>query len=134
MLSLLPPLVVLLVAMYLIALAAIALWAPALAARFLGGFAGSPGSHYLELALRLIAGAAFLLHAPEMRFATAFTVFGWILIVTTAGLLAVPWRWHRRFAERTVPAATRHLPLIAAASFALGGLILAATLLGSGLR
>lgn len=110
--------------LYLVGLAAVALVAPARATRFLRGFATSALTHYVELALRLIAGGAMVIHAPNMRYPDAFALFGWILIITTAALLAVPWRWHHRFARWAVPQALPHLRLVAAASFLLGGLVL----------
>jgi hypothetical protein len=122
--------IVLLAALYFVLLGAVALLAPARAARFLLGFAGTARTHYLELALRCVAGGAFVLQAPQMRFAGAFALFGWILLLTTAGLIAVPWRWHRALAQRVVPHATRHLPLVGVASLVLGGLVLAAALAG----
>jgi uncharacterized protein YjeT (DUF2065 family) len=47
-----------------------------------------------------------------------------VLLVTTAGLLIVPWRWHHRFAQRVVPLFTRYIALIGLVSLAIGGLIL----------
>ena len=120
--------IVLLVGLYFVLLAAVALLAPARGASFLLGFAETARLHYLELALRCIAGIAFVLQAPQMRFAGAFALFGWMLLLTTAGLVLVPWRWHRAFAQRAVPYATRHLPLVGVASLLLGGLVLAAAL------
>ncbi|MRR11683.1 hypothetical protein EG835_04270 [bacterium] len=61
-----------------------------------------------------------------MLFHTLFTVFGWVLVVTTVGMFVVPWHWHRRFSERSVPQAVRRLPLLGIASFALGSFILLA--------
>lgn len=122
--------IVLLAGLYFVLLAAVALLAPARAASFLLGFAGTARLHYLELALRCIAGGAFVLQAPQMRFAGAFALFGWMLLLTSAGLVLVPWRWHRAFAQWAVPYATRHLPLVGVASLVLGGLVLAAALAG----
>ncbi len=125
-------LVVVLVGCYLLALGLVAWMAPARAERFLGGFAGSARAHYLELSLRLVAGWAVLASAPHMLFPGFFTLFGWVLLLTTAGLFAIPWRLHRRFAEWGVPRAMRHLKLVAVASFALGGLIIACLVAGRG--
>jgi hypothetical protein len=108
---------------FLASLGLLALAAPAHACRFLLGFAASPLLHYGESAIRGVVGAGFLLHAPTMRFPLLFTTVGWVLLLTTAGLLLVPWRWHRRFAERSVPAALRYLPFIGIASLLLGGLV-----------
>ncbi len=74
--------------------------------------------------LRLIAGAAIVVFAAEMRLTELFTVFGWLLVLTAIGLLLTPWWWHRRFAEWAIPLAIRHLRLYALAAFVLGTLIL----------
>lgn len=111
---------------YFVGLAVVAFAAPEKAGRFLLGFAGTPFAHFLEMALRLAVGAAFVIRAPLMLFPEAFKLFGWVLVVTTACLLAVPWRWHRRFAQRVVPQALRRLRLVAMVSLALGALVLVA--------
>ena len=123
--------VVVLTGLYFIALAAVSLFMPAQANRFLLGFAGSALTHYTELFLRFVVGAALVLHAPRMLFTGAFTLFGWVLLVTTAGLFLIPWRWHHRFAQQAVPRAARHITLVGLASLAIGGLILAAVVRGS---
>jgi uncharacterized protein YjeT (DUF2065 family) len=61
-----------------------------------------------------------------MRFGEAFVLAGWLLVVTTAGLALVPWRWHRAFAQRVVPHATRHLRWLGLASLLLAVLVLVA--------
>ena len=65
-----------------------------------------------------------------MLFSGLFVVFGWILVVTTAGLFVIPWRWHKRFAEHAVPYAIQQLRLVAVASLFLGGFVLASVILG----
>ena len=131
MLNQLALVVVCVAGLYFVTLAAVAFFAPALARRFLLGFAAAPALHYLELVLRLVVGSAFVLHAPATRFPAAFAVVGWILVATTVVLLFVPWHWHRRFAERSVPSALRHLPLLAVGSLLLGGLVLLASFGGA---
>ena len=66
-----------------------------------------------------------------MRFPGVFVVLGWVLIVTSVALFAVPWTWHRRFAERSVPQAVRHLKLLGVASLIFGGFILLAKFRGA---
>jgi hypothetical protein len=117
---------VLLVGAYLLALAATALLAPSRAAAFLLGFAGTARTHYLELVLRGLAGAAFVWHGPRMRVGHLFSGFGWLLLLTTAGLALVPWRWHRAFARRAVPHALRYPRVLGLAALLLGSLVLAA--------
>ncbi len=132
MINLLASILVPLTGIYLIGLAVVLLLSPARASQFLGGFASSAFTHYLELVLRLIVGGAILLSAPGMLFSGFFVILGWILVVTTVGLFAVPWQWHQRFAQWGVPYATRNTRLVAVASFVFGGFVLASVILGGG--
>ena len=116
--------VVLLAGFYFVALGAAAFLAPPRAAAFLLGFARTARAHYLELTLRALAGGALVWQGPQMRFGPAFSGFGWLLILTTAGLAVVPWRWHRAFALRVVPYALRYPPVLGFAALLLGGLVL----------
>lgn len=111
-------------ALFLLALGGASLLVPAQASRFLLGFARSPSAHFTEMFVRLVAGAALVQYAPNMHFSSAFSLFGWVLLITTAGLLFVPWQWHRRFAQTVVPHATRYLALIGLVSLTLGALVL----------
>jgi len=122
---------IVLAALYLLALGAASLVAPARASRFLLGFASSQPIHFVELSLRLVVGAALVLYAPQMFLPSAFNLFGWVLLVTTVCLLLVPWRWHHRFAQYAVPRVTRHIVLVGLASLVIGGFILAAVARGS---
>lgn len=123
--------IVVLAGLYLLALGTASLVAPDRARRFLSGFADSLGLHLLELAVRFVVGSAFVGGAPRMALPEVFRGFGWVLIGTTVCLLAIPWRWHRRFALRSVPRATRHIAWIGAASLALGIFVLAAVARGA---
>ncbi len=120
--------VVVLAGLYLVGLAVAAFAAPARMIRFLSGFAGSASAHYLELCIRLVVGGAFILTADRLLFPDVFSLFGWVLVVTTAGLFAIPWTWHRRIAQRSVPHAIRHLKLFGLASLVFGGFVLGAFL------
>lgn len=120
---------VLAAAIYLILLGFGALLRPTPTKRFLEGFASSARVHFLELGLRLIAGAALLTSAPRMQFSALFTVFGWVLIGTTLVLAILPWRLHHRFATWSVPQATRYMPLFGAGSTAAGLALLVALVL-----
>jgi hypothetical protein len=121
--------VVLLAGGYMMNLGLLSLISPLRATRFLFGFATTASAHYLELSLRLIAGAAFVVASPDMLLSELFLVFGWMLIITTAVLAAMPWRWHSRFAARAVSRAVPHLRLIATVSLLGGVCILAAATL-----
>ena len=119
------PSIVLAAASYLVVLGGSALFRPALATRFLGGFATSQTLHFLELALRIVTGGAFVLSAPRLALGDAVAALGWVLVGTSLVLAVVPWRLHRRFAAWSVPQALQYLPLIGLASLA-GGLGLTA--------
>lgn len=115
---------VLLAGVFLALLGVACLVAPAQARRFLLGFAGSLALHYLELSARLVVAGALLVCAPAMLFPRIFTAVGVVLVVTTLVLALVPWRWHRHFAQRTVPGVLRFLPWLGLASMALGGFVI----------
>ena len=97
---------------------------------FLSRFAQSLRAHLLEMAARIVLGAALLAHAPRMAFGPVFEVFGWVLLLTSAALLLMPWRWHQRFAGWAVPFALRRLPLVAAGNVLIGIGLVAGSLLG----
>jgi uncharacterized protein YjeT (DUF2065 family) len=116
--------VVIAVGIYFVALGIACLLAPSRAKRFLQGFATSPLKHYAELLARFIVGVAFLVQSRTMLFPTVFDTFGWILIGTTICLLFVPWRWHHRFAQRSVASAIRYIAAIGVCSLAIGAMLL----------
>lgn len=122
--------IVILTGLYFICLSLAALAAPALAARFLHGFAGTVLAHYLELGIRLAVGGAFVVGAPDMLGAGAMAAFGWVILISTIVLLCIPWRWHRGFAQRSVPYAVQFLKFFGIISMALGGIILFAVIRG----
>jgi hypothetical protein len=124
--------VVVLAATFLVLLGLAGLFVPAVASRFLLGFASTRALHLAEMACRLACGVAFVRHAPSMAAAAVFGAFGWLLIVTTACLLAVPWQWHQRFAHRAAPLFTRWVGWIGAGALALGVAIFVAVVRGRG--
>lgn len=122
--------IVVLAAIYLIGLAATTFFAPACAARFLNGFAGSARVHVFEMVIRLIVGCSLLVYAPYMLYPDAFKILGWALVISSAILLLLPWRWHQRFAQRVVPPITRRVWLVGIVALPLGGVILFAAVRG----
>lgn len=101
--------IVLTVAGFLLVQGVLALLRPHAARKFLGAFASSAQAHLVELAVRIAVGLAFWHFAPLSAFPLAFKVFGAVLVLTSAALVFVPWRLHRRFAQWAVPLATRHM-------------------------
>lgn len=124
-------LIVLAAAGYFLALGCVALVAPRRASAFLMGFATSWPTHLLELGVRAAIGLGFLGAASPAAFPELFRGFGWLLLVTTAGLAFVPWQQHRRFAEHHVPRALQYLPLIGVASLLIGSTIAWGVLVGT---
>lgn len=116
---------------YLVALGVGLLARPRAASRFLLGFAASPRVHYLELGVRGVVGWAFIHHAPRMLAPGVFSLFGWVLLLTTGGLLLVPWEWHRRFARKAVPPVLEYSGLLALGALAAGLLLLRAAFPGA---
>ena len=112
---------------FLLALGAATFVTPQRAAAFLGGFARSARAHYLELLVRMLVGAAFVVGAVETKFATLLHGFGWVVLATTCALLVLPWRWHSRFAAWSVPLAVRRLPLLGGISMVAGGFVMYAS-------
>jgi hypothetical protein len=123
--------VVLAAGLYLVALGLALLARPAWASRFLMGHAASGPLHYLELSVRIVVGLAFVHSAPDMLAPGLFHLVGWVLVGTSVLLVLVPWQWHRRLAERSVPQALRFSPLLGLASMLMGGGVLVAGILGS---
>src|SRR5688500_18569461 len=117
--------IVTLVGAYFVVLGVTLLLAPQRATRFLVGFASSAPKHYLELALRLVVGGSLLLQSPHLIYSGLFTSFGWTLVLTTAFLAVIPWKWHQRFARKAVPAALRYLSVIGVVSLVIGLAVIA---------
>ena len=131
MIDLLASAVIVAAGLYLVALGTSCFFRPRLASEFLLGHASSGFLHYLELVLRLLLGASLVQKAPTLIYPPIFSLFGWVLIVTTSVLFLVPWRWHRQFALQAVPYALRYIKLLGISSIALGTLLTAAVVTGS---
>lgn len=89
--------------LFLIGLAALIVTMPSRAERFLMAFASSARAHYAEQGLRLVVGIAIVNIADSMRYPEPFRLFGRLRIVTTMGLLLMPWRPHRNAAPGQYP-------------------------------
>ncbi len=109
---------------FLLGLAVLIFIRQPVAERFLLAFASSVRAHYLEQSLRLMVGGALVVYSPYMRWPRVFQLFGWVIVFTTIGLLCIPWRWHRRFAEWAVPPVIRFIGLFGVTAAALGVLVL----------
>lgn len=97
--SLLAAIVVVAFGFFLIGLTGVVFAKPALAERFFMSFESSARTHYMEQAFRLLIGASLVLLSPAMSQPAVFRLFGWAIVVTSVGLILIPWQWrHRLFA------------------------------------
>jgi hypothetical protein len=122
--------VALLAATFLVALGLGCFVRPETTRRFLGAFASTARLHFVEVALRLIAGTALVESAPDVQLGRAVAVFGWMILGTSLVLAVVPWRLHQRFAELVMPHVLGRLRVIGLVS-AVGGLALLGVLVPS---
>lgn len=116
--------------LFLIAFSGVAFAKPAAAERFVTAFASSARTHYSEQVVRLLIGAALVVRSPIMWQPGVFRPVGWAILVGSAVLLCVPWRWHHRLGERVLPLLVRRLRLYAAGSLAFGALLLCGVFAG----
>jgi hypothetical protein len=117
--------------LFLIGLACVAFANPPVVERFLTSFASSARTHYIEQALRLVIGASLIVLSPTMWQSNLFRIVGWLIVVSSVGLLLIPWRWHHRFGERVLPLLVRHLSLYAVGFAAFGLLLLTGVFMGN---
>ena len=110
--------------LFLIGLAALIIAMPSRAEGFLRAFGSSALTHYTEQGFRLVVGAAIVNLASSMRYPELFKLFGWLIVVSTAGLLLIPWQWHNKFGTLVMPSVFRRMRLFALGACALGAFIL----------
>ena len=106
--------------LFLIGLSGIVFARPAVAERFFMSFASSARAHYIEQVFRLLIGASLVVLTPAMWQTNMFRVIGWAIVISSAGLMLLPWRWHHRFGQWVLPTFVRHMRLCAVGLFAFG--------------
>ena len=63
--------------------------------------------------------------------ADLFRIAGWAIVVTSVGLLLIPWRWHHRFGQWAIPLVVRHMGLYAVGLIVFAVLLLLGVFCGS---
>ncbi|HLJ90149.1 MAG TPA: hypothetical protein VKZ53_25285 [Candidatus Angelobacter sp.] len=97
---------------------------PAVAERFLMGFATSARAHFVEQILRVLFGGSLVIDSTDMWQTDAFRFIGWAIVASSVGLMLIPWQWHHRFGKKVLPVLIQHMRLYAIGSFAFGAVIL----------
>ena len=109
-------------AVYLLVLGALVFTRPAVVHRFFGGLAASWRVNFLEAALRLIAGLAFMAVSPETKLPLVFFWSGALLAATAIPMMFL-YRFHKSQAVWVIPFTRRFLPLMGIVAIAVGALI-----------
>ena len=115
--------IIYLCALYLMLLAAVIFFRRDWAMAFFGGFASTPNLNAIEVALRFLAGIAFMGVASETRFPEVSFYFGLFLAVSALAMLPL-YRMHKRFADVVMKALPAFLPLMGLGSLIFAGLII----------
>ena len=108
----------------LIALAVVAFSQSPVTERFFMAFASSARTHYTEQIARLLVGASLVVASPRMWQGDVFALAGWAVVVSSAVLLLIPWRWHHRLGKLVLPRLVRHMRLYSVGMMAVGTLLL----------
>jgi hypothetical protein len=108
---------------FLLSLGALAFIRPAVVHRFIEGFVTSGSTiNLLEVALRLIAGLAFVAVSPETKFPVVFFWIGVALAITAIPMMVLH-RFNKSRAVWAIAFAKRILPLMGGVAIAVGVLI-----------
>jgi hypothetical protein len=110
--------------LYLIALLIATLLKKNSVVKFFSSFAVSAKAHYTEQLLRMMVGSGLVVYSKKMLYPELFEIFGWVLIVTTALLLVMPWQWHYRFGKWAIPFMLKNLFFYAVFASLMGLVIL----------
>lgn len=117
-------LIILLTGHFLIGFCFVSFIKPAATQHFLRQFASSAKAHYSEQLIRIIIGISLILNASQMQLMHFHLVLGWLIVITSLGLLGIPWRWHKKFADKVIPWVIRLLPVYAIGCLLLGSIMI----------
>lgn len=81
--------------------------------------------NYAEITIRLIPAIALIVYADFSKFPEAFEVFGWIMLLTSLVLYAIPRKMHHTFSMKSADILKPiYFQIISPFAFMLGGLII----------
>lgn len=110
--------------LFLIGLSGVVFVRREIAERFVMSFASSARAHYSEQIVRLLVGGSLVVLSPSMWQPDVFRVIGWLIAVTSVGLMCIPWQWHHRIGMRVLPILVRYLKIYALLMLVFGGFLL----------
>lgn len=85
--------------------------------------------NYAEITIRLIPACAIIVYSDFSKFPEAFTIFGWIMFVTSLILYVVPRKLHHKFSMKSADIIKPvYFQFISPLAFLFGGLIIYGTL------
>lgn len=116
--------IILLTGHFLIGFCIVSFIRPEATKHFLRQFVSSAKAHYIEQLVRIVIGISLILNASQMQLMHFHLALGWLIVITSLGLLGVPWRWHKKFADKVIPWVIRLLPLYAIGCLALGSILI----------
>lgn len=116
--------IILLTGHFLIGFCFVSFIKPEATKHFLRQFASSAKAHYIEQLIRIVIGISLVLNASQMQLMNFHLVLGWLIVITSLGLLGIPWRWHKKFADKVIPWVIRLLPLYAIGCLMLGSILI----------
>jgi len=81
--------------------------------------------NYSEITIRLIPAMALIVYANTSKFPESFKIFGWIMLITSIVLYAIPRKTHHKFSMKSADYLKPiYFQLISTFAFLFGGLIL----------
>jgi hypothetical protein len=109
-------------AAYLMILGALTFIRPAIVHRFFGGLAATNRVNFIEAALRLTVGLAFMAVSPETKLPEVFFWVGAVLVLTAIPMMFLH-RLHKSQEVWVIPLTRRILPVMGVVAIALGALV-----------
>ena len=81
--------------------------------------------NYSEITIRLIPAIALIVYSDASKFPEPFNIFGWIMLITSVVLYAIPRKIHHRFSMKSADYLKPiYFQLLSTFAFLFGGLIL----------
>lgn len=87
--------------LFIVAMGLVMLFAPKKARATLRKAGSTDFINYAEITIRTIPAVAMIVYADHSKFPVAFAVFGWIMVITSLVLYAIPRKMHHNFSMKS---------------------------------